>query len=90
VRGAIARAKARGELPARPYAVHALLSGHRVLHITPAGALTGGGVSEAEVQVLTMLAARYATPDYPFGLLIEGAPEPQQRSLEATNAPKPE
>jgi hypothetical protein len=82
LRGAIARAKARGELPTRQYRVFSI-AGKRTISICPDGALTGAGVSEAEMRVLMTLAARYATPGQPFGLLIEGTPATQHPSLEA-------
>jgi hypothetical protein len=82
LRRAIAQAKARGELPHRHYAVFAI-GGKRTLSIVPDGVLTGAVVSEAEIRVLMTLAARYATPDNPFGLHIEGTPATQQHSLEA-------
>jgi hypothetical protein len=57
--------------------------GKRIITIDPAGVDKGALVSEAEMQMLMTLAARYATPEQPFGLLIEGTPATQQHSLEA-------
>jgi hypothetical protein len=74
LRGAIARAKAQGKLPSRPYSVW-VMQGYHVITIAPGGYGRQEAIAEAEVTVLMALAARYVTRRFPFGLRIEGAPE---------------
>lgn len=85
LRGAIARAKARGELPSRRYAV-SVLWGKHCLCISPGGYNSGEPVTEAEVSVLMTLAERYSSRRYPFRLLIQGTPTDPIRALPAPGA----
>jgi hypothetical protein len=88
LRGAIARAKARGELPSRRYAVWVPL-GHRYIEIHPGGYGSQESVSDAEVGVLIGLAARYSTRRSMFRLSIKGIPVNPRHALSAPDADMP-